>query len=307
MAFPTETVYGLGADATNSRAVEKIFLAKGRPPTNPLIVHIAGVAQARRYAKAWPTTAQRLADAFWPGPLTLVVPRAPSICPEVSAGLDTVGLRCPRHPLALELLTRFDGAVAAPSANRSNRISPTTAQHVADDLGDRVDLILDGGPCDVGIESTVITLCQAVPTILRPGGVDAEAIRKIIGSVQVKEQTLGIQTASVSPGQHLRHYSPQAPCYRFEADQAELRDRYIASLGERSVILLAIGNEVARPSVQTIQMPDDPEAYARHLYAALHSADANSPAAILLEMPPDLPRWMAIRDRMRRAARPLEY
>src|SRR4051812_2090197 len=156
VAFPTETVYGLGADARSADAVGKIFAAKGRPPTNPLIVHVAGVAMAKLYAAEWPDTARRLAQRYWPGPLTLVLPRYRTIVPDVSAGLDTVGLRMPNHPLALELIQRFDGPVAAPSANRSNHISPTTAQHVRDELGDAVDIVLDGGPCRVGIESTVL-------------------------------------------------------------------------------------------------------------------------------------------------------
>src|SRR4051812_1359954 len=169
VAFPTETVYGLGADATNADAVAKIFAAKGRPSTNPLIVHVADAATARRYATDWPVAASRLAERFWPGPLTLVLPKAMSIVSAVTAGLGTVGLRVPNHPLALQLLQDFSGPVAAPSANRSNRVSPTTAQHVRDELGDSVDVILDGGPCAVGIESTVIDLTTAPrPTLLRP-------------------------------------------------------------------------------------------------------------------------------------------
>src|SRR5947207_9629696 len=171
VAFPTETVYGLGADATNAEAVAKIFAAKGRPATNPLIVHVADVDTARRFAASWPLAASHLAEQFWPGPLTLVLPRSPAIVPAVSAGLRTVGLRVPNHPLALQLLQQFGGPVAAPSANRSNRVSPTTAQHVRDELGDAVDLVLDGGPCAVGIESTVLDLTGDRPAILRPGGV----------------------------------------------------------------------------------------------------------------------------------------
>ena len=171
VAFPTETVYGLGADATNPAAVGKIFQAKGRPPTNPLIVHVADIAVGKKYAAEWPKTAQLLAEKFWPGPLTLVLLKSRSIVDEVTAGKNTVGLRVPNHPLALELLRQFNGPLAAPSANRSTRVSPTTAQHVHDELGDKVDLILDGGPCTVGIESTVLDLTVDPPIILRPGAI----------------------------------------------------------------------------------------------------------------------------------------
>ena len=183
VAFPTETVYGLGADATNPDAVRRIFAAKGRPTTNPLIVHVADIETAKRYAATWSDAAQTLAAVWWPGPLTLVVPKAASIVPEVTAGRETVGLRVPDHPLALELLRAFGGAVAAPSANRSNRVSPTTAGHVLEELAGSVDLILDGGPCTVGIESTVLDLTTDVPTILRPGGVSRGQLEAILGRV----------------------------------------------------------------------------------------------------------------------------
>ncbi len=306
VAFPTETVYGLGADATNSQAIRAIFAAKGRPATNPLIVHIAGIEQARRYARQWPEAAQKLAQAFWPGPLTIVLPRTDAIVPEVSAGLDTVGLRCPRHPLALELLRRFDGPVAAPSANRSNRVSPTTAQHVRDELGDRVDLILDGGACDVGIESTVITLCGEVPTILRPGDIGPEDLAPIIGEVRVMSQVLSEKVASFSPGQHRVHYSPVTPCYRFSDWQDA--EEYLREHVGKSVIVLAL-SRVTPPSAghHVVAMPTDPDAYARHLYAALRSADARKPSAILIESPADAAQWLAVRDRLGRAARPLSH
>src|SRR6185437_5916133 len=167
VAFPTDTVYGLGADATNAAAVTKIFAVKGRPGTNPLICHVADESMARRYATTWPAAASRLAARFWPGPLTIVVPRAPSIVSGVTAGLNSVGLRAPDHKLTLELIRLFDGPVAGPSANRSNYVSPTTAQHVRDEFGDAIDMILDGGPCDVGIESTVLDLSGEQPTLLR--------------------------------------------------------------------------------------------------------------------------------------------
>src|SRR4051812_22054097 len=179
VAFPTETVYGLGADATNAGAVARVFQIKGRPSTNPLIVHVADEAIARRYARDFPIAATKLVARFWPGPLTIVLPKAPAIVPSVTAGLDTVGLRAPNHPLALELLRAFDGALAGPSANKSTHVSPTTAEHVRDELGDAVDLILDGGPCEVGIESTVLSLVGE-PKILRLGAVTREMIEDVL-------------------------------------------------------------------------------------------------------------------------------
>ncbi|MDB5296114.1 MAG: translation factor, partial [Phycisphaerales bacterium] len=183
VAFPTETVYGLGADATNPTAVARIFAAKGRPATNPLIAHVADAAAARRYASAWPAAADLLAAAFWPGPLTLVLPKDPSVVDAATAGLPSVGLRVPDHPVALDLLRAFGGAVVAPSANRTNRVSPTMADHVRDELGEAVDLILDGGPSAVGIESTVLDLTGDVPRILRPGGVSRARLEAVVGPV----------------------------------------------------------------------------------------------------------------------------
>ena len=171
VAFPTETVYGLGADATNADAVAKIFTVKGRPPTNPLICHIADEEMAKRYATIWPLAASRIAQRFWPGPITIVVPKQPTIVDSVTAGLPTVGLRAPAHELTLQLIRVFDGPIAGPSANRSNHVSPTTAQHVRDEFADAIDMILDGGPCEVGIESTVLDLSTPRPTILRPGAI----------------------------------------------------------------------------------------------------------------------------------------
>lgn len=221
MAFATETVYGLGADATNPSAVKKIFAAKGRPSTNPLIVHISDATSAKRYAAHWPENAERLAAAFWPGPITLVVPRGPLIANEVSAGLDTVGLRSPDHPLALRLLREFDGPIAAPSANRSNHISPTTAGHVRSELGSVVDLILDGGPCRIGIESTVIDLSGPAPIILRPGQVTRQQIESCIGSVRISGETIDAESPAHSPGQQLVHYAPESPAFRFDGSDPE--------------------------------------------------------------------------------------
>ena len=287
VAFPTETVYGLGADATNAAAIRRVFQVKGRPATNPLIVHIADESVARRYARTWPTAAARLAAAFWPGPLTLVLPRHDSIVADVTAGLDTVGLRSPDHPLALELLRAFDGPVAGPSANRSSHVSPTTAQHVRDEFpAAEIDLIVDGGPCAVGIESTVLDLSADVPRILRPGAVTREQIEGVVGTVEVSTRSLPAEAGSpaVSPGQHERHYAPRTPAFRVNPAQLRGLDLTGAAL---------------------IDLTLDPEAYARNFYARLRLLDQQQLRAIYIVMPPGAPEWAAVRDRITRATRPL--
>jgi L-threonylcarbamoyladenylate synthase len=299
VALPTETVYGLGADATNARAVQKIFDAKGRPSTNPLIVHVADAEIAKRYTPAWPFAAGKLAEKFWPGPLTLVLPKSPAIVDAVTAGRDTVGLRVPNHPLALELLRAFDGAVAAPSANRSNHISPTCAADVKAELGDRVDLILDGGPCVVGIESTVIDLTGDRPRILRPGGVSREQIEDVIGPVDLFAGSVDVQTSAQSPGQQSLHYSPQSPTWWFE------RSQRAGVISRSHGIILVVGRN-ASSGIDVIEMPDDPALYARMLYQSLRTIDQQDPAGIYVELPPDEPQWFAVRDRLLRAAVQLE-
>jgi L-threonylcarbamoyladenylate synthase len=312
VAFPTETVYGLGADATSSAAVGKIFAAKGRPSTNPLIVHVADESVARRYAATWPREAQILAERFWPGPLTLVLPKSQQIVAGVTAGLDTVGLRVPRHPVALKLLVAFDGPVAAPSANRSGRISPTTAQHVRAELGNRVDLILDGGACEVGIESTVLDLSSPSPRILRPGDVRADEIEALIGPVQLLSSGISEGQAAQSPGLQLVHYSPQSPTFRFEMDQLERLLQWMETHPDKRVIVLLIAGKSEEATaglpehlnVQPTRMPGDPAEYARKLYSVLHRADSDNLDAIWVQMPPDTTAWKAVRDRLTRASKP---
>lgn len=299
VAFPTETVYGLGADATNAAAVRKIFAAKGRPITNPLIAHVAHAEVAQRYAAVWPKPAEVLARQYWPGPLTLVLPKRSSIVDEVSAGLATVGLRVPNHRLALELLRAFDGPIAAPSANRSTRVSPTTAEHVRQELGDAVDLVLDGGPCIVGIESTVLDLSGERPRILRPGMINRAMIEAFIGPIQAHEVTSPAEAPATSPGQHEVHYAPHTPAYRYEPVEA---CRIIADGSG----LITIGDvEVPRRYQGRATLPHDPEAYARYFYATLRSLDEMGLAAIYVQVPPDQPQWAAVRDRIRRATRPI--
>jgi L-threonylcarbamoyladenylate synthase len=299
VAFPTETVYGLGADATNADAVAKIFAAKGRPATNPLIVHVADTQIARRYAVAWPASADRLVEKFWPGPLTIVLPKSPVIVDAVTAGRATVGLRVPDHPLALALLAAFGGAVAAPSANRSNHVSPTTAAHVRDELGDAVDLVLDGGPCAVGIESTVLDLSTDRPTILRPGGLSRQQIEAVIGPVNVMgHKNVADDIAAASPGQFPVHYAPRTPAYRFDTPQRRLVP------GDENIGLMAVGTgDNLKSWGKIVAMPKLPAVYARHFYAVLREIDAMGVSAIFIELPPDTPEWTAVRDRITRATR----
>ena len=323
VGIPTETVYGLAADATNSAAIRRVFAAKGRPGTNPLIVHVADVTVARRYAADWPEAATRLAERFWPGPLTIILAKTAEIVPEVTAGLGTVGLRVPAHPLTLELLRDFDGPLAAPSANRSTRISPTTAGHVRDELGDAVDLILDGGPCTVGIESTVLDLSGARPRILRPGGVSQAEIERIIGPVEAGFVHADTSQPAASPGQHVIHYAPVTPAFRFERSQKTALLAHAGGMAGLVAVLVLTGDDpgggtgsgcdedasvyrhrrdaCATKFGRVVQMPVDPAAYARVLYHTLRELDSAGLRAIYVELPPDEPRWMAVHDRLRRA------
>jgi L-threonylcarbamoyladenylate synthase len=300
VAFPTETVYGLGADATNAEAVRRVFTVKGRPSHNPIIVHVSDAEMGARYVMDFPANAIKLAEAFWPGPLTLVLPRANSIPDEVTAGGKFVGIRAPRHPIAQELLREFGKPIAAPSANKSNRISPTTAGHVRDQLAFEVDLILDGGPCDVGIESTVLNLSQTPPIILRPGGLSREKIEEVIGYVRTKLETSNEIGPVSSPGQQPIHYAPQSPAYRFELPLAWARPG--------GIILHVCPRYELEPfggCCTLIAQPPAPDDYARQFYAALHEADSRNPTAIWIELPPDEPEWAAIRDRIIRATKPV--
>jgi L-threonylcarbamoyladenylate synthase len=305
VAFPTETVYGLGADATNPAAVAKIFAAKGRPPTNPLIVHVADLDTAKRYAAEWNDAAQTLAAVWWPGPLALVLPKKPEIVDAVSAGRPTVALRVPDHPLALELLREFGGPVAAPSANKSNHVSPTTAAHVREELGDAVDLVLDGGPCSVGIESTVVDLTGEKPVILRHGGVPRRKVEAIVGPVEVFGGSVKTGEAAASPGQHAKHYAPRTPAVRFETPQRGLI-RPNASDGTPNGLMAVSPLVVLKKWGPIVAMPNSPEMYATNFYAVLRELDAMGLREIFIELPPARPEWEAVRDRIIRATRPLE-
>jgi L-threonylcarbamoyladenylate synthase len=269
VAFPTETVYGLGANAWDESAVRRIFEAKGRPSSSPLIVHVTSIEMARELASDWPEAAELLANRFWPGPLTIVVPKKSRMPDIVTAGLPTVALRIPAHPIAQALLEAAQIPIAAPSANRFTELSPTTAAHVPEGLA---DMILDGGPCTVGIESTVVSLAGSTPRILRPGMITRTQIEHVIGPVQV---TAGPE----SPGQHPRHYSPKTPLIPGDSP-LEGRGRHLA----------------------LASMPGDATAYAELLYRVLHELDQQGYDWISIELPPDTPEWAGIRDRLKRAA-----
>lgn len=298
VAFPTETVYGLGAHALDPVAVRRIFAAKGRPAWNPVIVHTATAAQARALAREWPATAERLARAFWPGPLTLVLPRADDVPPEVTAGGDAVGLRVPSHPVARALLLAAGIPVAAPSANRSTALSPTTALHVIESLGNDVAIVLDGGPATVGIESTVVDLRGGLVQVLRPGAVSVADIAEVLGAaVQGPGTDPAHDTPRSSPGQMERHYAPRTPLRIVPRTDIE-------ALGADALARTGVLVWQARvpPSENVERLPGDPAGYARELYAALHRLDTEGRREILVEAVPDAAAWDAIRDRLNRAS-----
>lgn len=277
VAFPTETVYGLGAHALDARAVAKIFALKGRPHSSPLIVHVASLAQAKSLATSWPPAAEALAQRFWPGPLTLVLPKNPQVPDLVTACTPTVGLRWPAHPVAQALLEAAQIPLAAPSANRFTQLSPTTAEHVRRSLGDEL-FILDGGPTDVGLESTVVSLTAAQPRLLRPGMVSQPEIEAIVGPLLSRAEEMSV---SAAPGLHPQHYQPRTPLYLVPSFPA---------VAEKNVAFLALAGQSA------------PE-FARTLYAKLHELDQQGWDAIAVEQPPPGPEWDAVRDRLFRAAK----
>ncbi len=300
MAFPTETVYGLGADATNPAAVERIFKVKGRPAGHPLIVHIASVDQLDAWAAEVPPEAGRLAQAFWPGPLTLLLQRSSLVADAVTGGRETVGLRVPAHPVARDLLETFGGGVAAPSANRFGRVSPTTAAHVVADLGDDVDQVLDGGPCSVGIESTIVDLSTGAPEVVRVGGVTADRLDEVLGA-PVPIWSQGARRVA-APGTLAAHYSPDARVEVVSAGEAGPRARALLDEGRR-VGLLAPGHvEGVPPEVVELGPAGSAESYARSLYELLRRADALGLDVLLAVPPPPHGLGSAVIDRLRRAA-----
>jgi len=292
VAFPTETVYGLGADASSAEAVACLYTAKRRPADHPVIVHFADAETAFTWAREVPAAARKLADRFWPGPLTLILKKSAKAGDFVTGGQNTVGLRVPAHPVAQELLRAFGGGIAAPSANRFGQVSPTTAAHVREDLGADAELVLDGGPSEVGIESTIVDLSGAQPVLLRPGKISAVELEAVLGSRVLAKQ-------SDSPrhsGGLERHYAPRTPARLVPTHEL---DQEIARLGAKLAVLA-----FSRPDERVdywLRMPREPQAYAQRLYAALRELDSTQCEMILIEAPPEAPEWAGVRDRLERA------
>ncbi len=293
VAFPTETVYGLGADASNAAAVARLYAAKGRPAGHPVIVHFADAESAFAWAREVPPAARMLAARFWPGPLTLILKRSARAKDFVTGGQDSVGLRVPSHAMAQALLREFGGGVAAPSANEFGNVSPTEASHVRDDLAGRVDLVLEGGPSEVGIESTIVDLSRGAPVLLRPGGISKAQLEQAL-QAKIGEGKSGAPRHS---GGLERHYAPKTPALLVAPHRL---DAEIAKRGA-SVAVLAFSRPDERVDYW-IRMPKDPQAYAQRLYAALRELDTARCSAILIESPPETAEWDAVRDRLVRAA-----
>jgi len=290
VAFPTETVYGLGANAWDAAAVENIFKLKGRPATSPLIVHVDSIAMARTLVTEWPPVATRLAEAFWPGPLTLILPKSARVPDRVTAGLPSVGVRVPSHPLALALIQAAQCPIAAPSANRFTQLSPTTAPHVRDAFPEGIDLILDGGPTQVGIESTVLSLTGPIPTLLRPGMVTRTQIEDLIGPIRVQAQAQS--GAHAAPGQHPQHYQPKTRLW-INATPPRMPQG-------KGVWLHLSSNTCA--VAENVSMTANPADYARQLYAVLHDLDSRGYDWIAVERPPETIEWAGVLDRLTHAA-----
>lgn len=295
VCFPTETVYGVGADASNSEAVRRIFRAKGRPADHPLIVHLPAIESLDEWVDEVPEQARSLARGFWPGPLTLVLRRGRRVSLQVTGGQDTVAVRIPAHPLALRLLAEFGGALAAPSANRFGRISPTRPEHALAELGQEVALVLDGGASSIGVESTIVDLSGAVPHLLRPGAVSRKQLARVLGApLATAEQREGPR----APGRLPSHYAPRSPA-RLVSEQ--LLDDELA--GNPDVSVLARRPPPGGFRGRWLRLPSDPDGYARELYSALRELD-DAGRPIIIEEPPRLPDWEAVNDRLGRAAAP---
>ena len=315
VAFPTETVYGLGGDAGNASAIERIYQVKGRPANNPLIVHVPDVAAAQRYSARFPAVAAVLAQAFWPGPLSLILQRNDRICPAVSAGKNTVAIRCPNNPVAQALLRAAGRPIAAPSANCSGHTSPTTAQHVYDDLAGRIALILDGGPCRVGLESTVVDVTGISPVILRPGTVTQVMLAQCLGAAGFSTQVTVLTRHAGntgdeplnSPGQLESHYAPRTAAYRFYASDLPRLNAFLLNMRNQRIGLLCLeGFAVPSAMAKILVLPAAGQACARALYGFLRELDAADCDVLLVQGPENnVGVWAAIEDRLRRATREL--
>jgi L-threonylcarbamoyladenylate synthase len=297
VAFPTETVYGLGADASNPQAVGRIFEVKGRPAQHPLIVHLTGTEEIERWARDIPPLTERLTARFWPGPLTLILRRAAGVIDAVTGGQDTVGLRAPSHPVAQQLLRAFRGGIAAPSANRFGRISPTTAQHVRDELGDAASLILDGGACEVGIESTILDLSSGSPILLRPGCIGVAEIESVVG----RKVARGSAHSPRASGTLAAHYAPRLPLSLAPTPDLDRVVREYAAVGPVAVLARHPRPRGSRSTVWQVA-GTDAQTYAHDLYALLRLLDRSACVQIVVEAPPQRPEWDAVLDRLTRAA-----
>lgn len=298
VALPTETVYGLGADARNADAVRRIYAAKGRPADHPLIVHLADATQLADWSAEVTPLAKKLAEKFWPGPLTLILRRAAGVGDYVTGGQDTVGLRVPSHPVAQDLLRAFGGGIAAPSANRFGRVSTTTAEHVAEELGDAVDYVLDGGASDIGIESTIIDVRGDEPVLMRPGHIGVRDIEAAAGAAL---QAPRVDAPRVS-GALAAHYAPATPLLLLEADLLLELAATLSQQGQRVAVLAMSARQPLLDGLHWQAASAEAGAYAHALYANLRALDAAACAVILVEQPPLLPAWAAVNDRLMRAA-----
>jgi L-threonylcarbamoyladenylate synthase len=298
VVFPTETVYGLGAHAAHPAALRRVFEVKGRPPTHPLIVHLDSQRFLPRWAREIPPAAQRLAERFWPGPLTLVLPRTPNVHPLVTGGQDTVAVRVPAHPMAQQLLTALGGGIAAPSANRFGRLSPTRADHVRDEFGSAVRMILDGGDCKLGLESTIVACLDGHVRVLRPGSIPVSQLRRVVGEVLTEPAP----SAPRVPGSESAHYAPTTPLTIVPADEIEELAALWSQGGQRIAVLARRPPLGTYQHVTWINAGTRIEAYAHDLYAHLRTLDKAGCSRIVVQAVPAEERWDAVRDRLRRAA-----
>jgi L-threonylcarbamoyladenylate synthase len=298
VAFPTETVYGLGAHAAHPVALRRVFALKGRPASHPLIVHLDSVRYLSRWARDIPAVAEQLAEQFWPGPLTLVLPRAYNVDPLVTGGEDTVAVRVPAHPMAQQLLTAFGGGIAAPSANRYGRLSPTRAEHVRDEFGDSVRVILDGGDSKLGLESTIVACVGGSVRLLRPGSISLSQLRRVVGEVLIGPSA----QAPRAPGSQRAHYAPATPLAIAPTEEIEELAAVLSGRGRRIAVLAQRAPMRAHEYVTWINAGVRPETYAHDLYAHLRALDKSACARILVQEVPDDERWDAVRDRLTRAA-----
>jgi L-threonylcarbamoyladenylate synthase len=298
VAFPTETVYGLGADASNAEAVKKIYDAKGRPADHPVIVHIADAVQMANWTRGIPHTAQEVAKKFWPGPLTIILRRGTKVSDTVTGGQDTVALRVPSHPVAQQLLRRFGGGIAAPSANRFGRVSATTAEHVRREFGSAIECVLDGGEADLGLESTIVDLSGNAPRLLRPGWISASALEDAMGQKLFAPDA----NAPRAPGTLATHYAPQTPLILVEEDLAMELAASLVRQGKRVALLAFSDKRPLLDGLTWLAASPGVAAYAHELYANLRALDEAGCDAILVERPPQSAEWAAVNDRLNRAA-----